>query len=166
MRVGDVKEGGCSKQSAELFIFLLFYFPLHFFFATFSWREEHFVATRIGGAKMERLRGVAQGRATRRGRDAEGVQEGGLGQEANPTAALLKRHVSSLQEARKSVETMIQEEDRGFPELYDLVGMSAATTMEYAIDQRPQFRLLKMIPLPETLHQMYKCNPPFPIFLI
>jgi hypothetical protein len=124
------------------------------------------VSTRICGAKMERLRGVAQGRAARRGRDAEGVQEGGLGQEANPTAALLKRHVSSLQEARKSVETMIQDEDRGFPELYDLVGMSAATTMEYAIDQRPQFRLLKMIPLPETLHQMYKCNPPFPIFLI
>jgi hypothetical protein len=85
--------------------------------------------------------------------------------ELNPTTALLKRHVGSLQDARKSVEAMIQDEDREFPELYDLVGLSAATSLDYAMEQKAQFRLLKMIPLPETLHQMYKCtfySPPPP----
>lgn len=79
------------------------------------------------------------------------------GQEVNPSAALDRILVDRLQGAGKAVEDTLQEHDR-FPELNDMFTNALYTTMDYSPDSKPAFRLLKMIPFPETLHQMYRCT--------
>jgi hypothetical protein len=119
----------------------LFFFVHSFRTSTTFWRE-------VDGGKME-------------GRNAE-QEEGSLKGEVNPTAALFKRQVRTLQEAGKEIEKMLQREEE-FPELSDMFNQASSTSVDYVTDLRPHFRLLKMVPLPETLHQMYKCKTTLPI---